>query len=102
MPNYKQKTFTSKSGKEYTFQHPGVRAVSRINDAAKNKHGIVSEEKLSEEMLRLVIVAPKMKIDDFEDYSEYSEVINKAYAWVAGQEEDDDDQQTGSGAESTE
>lgn len=101
MATFKQKKYTSKSGKEYTFQHPGVRAVSKINDNAKNKHGVVSEEKLSDEILRLVVVSPKMKIDDFDSYTEYSEVINAAYAWIAGQEDEkDDDQQTGSGEES--
>lgn len=100
MGNFKQKEFESKSGASYTFQHPGVRAVSKINDGSKNKFGVVLEERLSEEVLKHVIVQPKMKIDDFKDYKEYSEVVNAAYAFVTGNEEnegaEDGDQQEGS------
>jgi hypothetical protein len=99
MPSFKQKEFVSKSGETYIFQHPGVRAVSKINDAAKNKFGVVSEERLSEEVLKYVVVQPKLKIDDFEDYREYSEVVNAAYLFVSGQEGDGSDQPEGSGAE---
>ncbi|OXL83181.1 hypothetical protein BCV73_08890 [Paenibacillus sp. SSG-1] len=100
--NFKQKNYTSKSGKEYTFQHPGVRTISKINDASKNKHGVVLEERLAEEILKSVVVAPKLKIDDFSDYSEFSEVINAAYSFVTGQDKqegDGDDQQEGGPSE---
>lgn len=102
MTNFKQKTYTSKSGTEYVFQFPGVRAVSKINDASKNKFGVVMEERLADEMLKHVIVSPKLKIDDFPTYKEYSEVINAAYEFISGRDqdgEDSDDQQGGSGAE---
>lgn len=96
MSIFNQKEFISKSGKHYVFQHPGVRTVSKINDAAKNKFGIVSEERLSEEVLKFVIAEPKLKIDDFEDYREYSEVVNAAYLFISGQEGENLDQQGGS------
>lgn len=103
MGNFKQKKFTSKTKEtEYTFQHPGVRTVSKIKDASMNKHGVVLEERLAEEVLKHVIVVPKMKIDDFTDYKEYTEVINAAYAFISGQDEDgdsDDNQQSGSSQE---
>ncbi|MNX98634.1 hypothetical protein D3C86_1310510 [compost metagenome] len=100
MANFKQKEHTSKSDKKYTFQHPGVRAVSKINDAVKNKFGVMMEERLSEEMLKHVIVQPKMTIDNFTDYKEYSEVINAAYAFITGQEGDSNvAQKEGSGTE---
>lgn len=89
--NFKQKKFTSKSGKAYTFQHPGVRAVAKMNDAAKNKFGVMLEERLAEQLLKNVIVEPKMKLDDFDSYREYNEVTNAAYAFVSGQDEEDDD-----------
>lgn len=97
MENFKQKTFVSKKGTEYLFQHPGVRMVSKINDQSKNKHGVLSEERMSELMLKHVIVQPKRTIDDFEDYSEYMEVINKAYNFIAGEDDGEDDNKTGSG-----
>ncbi|GKU78564.1 hypothetical protein [Paenibacillus sp. L3-i20] len=100
MTNFNQKDFTSQQGNKYIFQHPGVRMVSKINDASKNKHGVVLEERLSEEMLKHVIVEPKKRIDDFKDYTEYSEVINAAYSFISGQDGgSDDDQQAGSGEE---
>lgn len=101
MATLKQKQYTTTNGNEFTFQHPGVRMVSKINDSSKNKHGVVLEERLSEEVLKHVIVEPKMKIENFDDYKEYSEVINAAYAFIAGQDGDvDGDQQEGSNTES--
>lgn len=100
MANFKQKNYTSKSENKYVFQFPGVRTVSKINDASKNKFGVVMEEKLADEMLRHVIVNPKMKIDDFATYQEYSEVINAAYAFISGRDGEEDDQQAGSEEES--
>lgn len=101
MLNFKQKKFTSKSGKVYTFQHPGVRAVAKMNDASKNKFGVMLEERLADQLLKNVVVEPKMKLDDFESYGEYNEVTNAAYAFISGQDEesDDDDQQEGSQSE---
>ncbi|WP_079908273.1 hypothetical protein [Paenibacillus sp. 32352] len=98
MANFKQKKYTSQSNKTYLFQHPGVRMVSKINDAAKNKFGVVLEERLAEEVLKHVVVDPKMKIDDFDTYAEYKEIINKAYSFISGEDSDDedDDQQAGS------
>lgn len=91
---FKKKQFTSKSGKEYVFQQPGVRALAKINDSSKNKFGVLQEEKLAEAMLSKVIVEPKMRIDDFESYAEYHEVVNAAYAFAIGKEDDGDaDQQ---------
>lgn len=90
MPTFKQKHYTSEAGNKYLFQHPGVRTVSKINDASKNKHGVVLEERLAEEILKHVIVDPKMRIDDFADYKEYAEVINSAHAFVMGSSEDND------------
>ncbi|WP_128102787.1 hypothetical protein [Paenibacillus sp. DCT19] len=97
MTNFKQKPFKSKKGNEFLFQHPGVRMVSKINDQSKNKHGVLSEERMSELMLKHVVVQPKRTIDDFDDYSEYMEVVNSAYSFIAGvDEEQTDDNQEGS------
>lgn len=96
MANFKQKKFVSKSGKEYMLQHPGVRAVTKITDRVKNKHGIPLDERLAEEMLQHVVVNPKLRIDDFESYRELTEVVGAAFAFITGQDDDsqtDDDQQ---------
>lgn len=101
MSNFKQKNFTSKSGKTYVFQRPGARAMTKITDRVKNKFGVPQDERLAEEMLQHVVVDPKTKIDDFETYAELNEVVSAAYQFASGQEEeDDDDQQDGGGAES--
>lgn len=90
MSNFKQKTFTTKNGKEFTFQHPGVRTVSKINDRVKNKHGVPSEEKMCDEMFTHVVVEPKVKIEDFDSYVEMMEVANKAYFFISGVDDPDE------------
>lgn len=88
--NFKQKEITTKSGKTYTLQHPGVRNVTRINDRVKNKHGVNSEEKICDEMFKHVVVQPKVTIDDFEDYGEMVEIANKAFYFVTGTPDPDE------------
>ncbi len=87
MSNFKQKTIATKSGQEYTLQHPGVRAVTKITDRIKNKHGVMLDEKLAEEMLAHVVVEPKRKIDDFDSYKELVEVVQEAFKFVTGSDE---------------
>ncbi|MEJ8306664.1 hypothetical protein [Saccharibacillus sacchari] len=96
MANFKQTKFKSKSGKEYTLQHPGVRSAAKIIDRVKNKHGVASDEKLGDEMLQYVVVSPKMKVDDFgDDYAEYVEVVNKAFSFLTGQDFDAGSEESG-------
>lgn len=89
MSNFKQKTITTKSGQEYTLQHPGVRAVTKITDRIKNKHGVMSDERLADEMLTHVVVEPKRKVDDFDSYRELVEVVQEAFKFVTGLEDDE-------------
>ena len=102
MANFKQKQYTSRSGAVYTFQFPGIRSYTQINDRIKNKFGIPQDEKLSDEMLKYVIVDPKMKIEDFTSVSEFNEVIQEAYKFLSGQDEEQEDnsfrEEAGSGA----
>ncbi|CAH1190303.1 hypothetical protein PAECIP111893_00265 [Paenibacillus plantiphilus] len=95
MSNFKQKKITTKNGKEYTLQHPGVRTVAKINDRVKNKHGIPSEEKVCDEMFAHVVVEPKVKIEDFESYIDMMEVANKAYYFITGVDDPDKDKTDG-------
>lgn len=99
MSNFKQKNFTSKSGKKYLFQFPGIRAVAQISDRVKNKFGIPSDEKSADEVLKHVVVDPKMKIEDFgTDVKEFNEVVFAAMQFMNGV--DEDDKSEGSGATS--
>lgn len=90
MAIFQQKKVITKSGKEYTLQHPGVRNVTKITDRVKNKFGIPSDERLALEMLEHVIVEPKTKLDDFKSYMEMTEIVGKAFAFITGQDEDDE------------
>ncbi|AIQ31637.1 hypothetical protein P40081_28505 [Paenibacillus sp. FSL P4-0081] len=90
MANFKLKEVTTKSGSKYTLQFPGVRAVTKITDRIKNKHGIPSDERLAEEMLAHVVVEPKLKLDDFESFAELTEIIGKSYAFITGQDDADE------------
>lgn len=91
MSNFKQKKYTSKSGKEYTFQFPGVRFAAQISDRIKNKHGIASEEKMGDELMKHVIVQPKLTWDSFEDKKEFNEVMEAAYLFLEGADEETPD-----------
>ncbi|NQX68487.1 hypothetical protein HQN90_20385 [Paenibacillus alba] len=94
MSNFKQKQYTSKKlGNVYTFQFPGIRAVTKIKDRVKNKYGILQDEKVADEVLAHVIVEPKMKIEDFNDIGEFNEVIAAAVNFMYGIEEEADDDQ---------
>lgn len=97
MSNFKQKTVTTKNGKEYVLQHPGVRAATKITDRVKNKHGVPQDEKLADEMFTHVVVEPKVKIESFDNYGEMSELVGKAFLFLMGQDDEedegDDDQQ---------
>jgi len=88
----KQKKITVKD-KEYLLQHPGVRNVTKITDRIKNKYGVPLDEKMADEMLTHVVVDPKVKLDDFDDYAEVSELVQRAFLFVTGQDDADDDQQ---------
>ncbi|MCZ8518886.1 hypothetical protein [Paenibacillus caseinilyticus] len=94
----KQKHFTSKvTGKQYIFQFPGIRAVQQIRDRVKNRFGVASDEKSADEVLKYVVVDPKMRIEDFgDDIAEFNEVVGAAINFMNGADDEDDDQQAGS------
>lgn len=91
MSNFAQKNFVTSAGKEFVFQFPGVRQVTKITDRIKNKFGIPSDESLAVEMLTNVVVQPKMKVEDFEGpagYKELGEVVNAAYLFITGNDDE--------------
>lgn len=95
MSNFKQKTYTSGSGKKYIFQFPGIRAVSKIKDRVKNKHGIPSDEKSADEVLTHIVVDPKMKMEDFgDDINEFHEVVGAAIEFMNGVDDEKDDDES--------
>ncbi|RAP29066.1 hypothetical protein C2W64_04013 [Brevibacillus laterosporus] len=74
---------------EYTLQHPGMRAAVQMRDRCKNKHGVLIEENYFAELMKHVIVHPKVSWSYFdeengEDFDELmtvaSEFVNTSYA----------------------
>lgn len=59
----RQQTYTGKSGVEYTLQYPGARGKAQIIDNAQDKNGKFSLVKLQEELMKHVIVNPKVNWD---------------------------------------
>ncbi|PZD96398.1 hypothetical protein DNH61_07765 [Paenibacillus sambharensis] len=98
MSAFKQKVVKTASGKEYVLQHPGVRAVTKISDRIKNKHGVIMDERLCDEMLQHIVVEPKTTLESFDSYPEMIDVVRRAFAFISGQEDEleHDDQQAGS------
>jgi hypothetical protein len=92
MANFHQKTFEHNET-TYTFQFPGVRAVTQIRDRIKNKHGIASDEKLSEEVFKHVIVEPKVTFDSFDNFKDYETVVGAAINFLFGVDDEDDKQE---------
>lgn len=92
MANFHQKTFEH-NGTSYTLQFPGVRAVTQIRDRVKNKHGIPSDEKLSEEVFKHVIVEPKVSFDSFDNMKDYNAVVGEAINFLFGVDAEDDQQE---------
>lgn len=69
-------------GKEYTFQHPGTRAMAQIQDRIQMENGSPSNEKLSEEIFKHVIVEPKVDFDYFDENDGYEEVVKEAFSFL--------------------
>ena len=54
-------------GKEYKFQHPGVRWYLENSDACKNDAGVMQTAKYTQNLLDNVVTDPPgLQIDDFE------------------------------------
>lgn len=65
-------------GIDYTLQHPGVREFVRLQDRVKDDNGHPSNEKYSEEVMKIVVVDPKVDWDYFEEHEGYEELIKEA------------------------
>ncbi|WP_342577687.1 hypothetical protein [Psychrobacillus sp. FSL K6-2843] len=76
-----QKTFETKKGDKYIFQHPGLREAVRMRDNAKNEHGVQQGEKLYDSMMEHVIFkedGSKVNFEHFEEVGGFSEVMSEA------------------------
>lgn len=69
---------------EYTFQRVPMRAWLEMKDNCKNQHGVVLESKLTAEILKHIVVEPRLTIDDFENEAELVEVASTAISFQQG------------------
>lgn len=69
-------------GKDYTFQHPGVREFVRIQDRIKDDNGHPSNEKFAEEIFKHVAVEPKVNWNYFEENEGYEEFMSEAGSFL--------------------
>lgn len=93
----KTKEITTKQGNKYLLVKPNVRTVAKMLDGSKNKNGVILDEKIGDEILKKVVVEPKMDMNQFDDYVEFVEVIQKAMMFMQGQlvEEEEEGEQDG-------
>lgn len=80
-----QKTVTIEEV-EYTLQHPGVRAGVQLRDRSKDMNGQIVEEKYYGELMKHVVVNPKVTWDSVEEIGNkaFSELMKEASTFLMG------------------
>ena len=78
-----QKTVTV-NGKDYTLQKITPREWARLRDRCKNRFGNVVEETFMTEILKYIVVDPKVTLDDFDEWADAQEVCNEAVRFQLG------------------
>lgn len=69
--------------KKFILQHPGARASVQLRDRCKNRHGQIVEENLYQELMKHVIVEPKVSWDYFDEHPEvFDELMEKALLYI--------------------
>ncbi|KZE68059.1 hypothetical protein AWM68_17215 [Fictibacillus phosphorivorans] len=73
-------------GIDYTLQHPGVRAGVQLRDRSKDMNGNMVEEKLYSELMKHVIVEPKVNWDTVEEIGNaaFTELMKEASTFLMG------------------
>lgn len=80
-----QKTVTIDE-KEYVLQHPGVRAGVQLRDRAKDINGNLVEEKFYDELMKHVIVSPRVSWDTADEMGNaaFNELMKEASTFLMG------------------
>jgi len=78
-----QKTVTV-GGKEYILQKMTPREWARLRDRSKNRFGNIVEETFMSEILKYIVVDPKVTLDDFDEWADAQEVCNEAVRFQLG------------------
>lgn len=73
-------------GVDYTLQHPGVRAGVQLRDRSKDFNGNMVEEKLYDEMMKHVIVDPKVTWETAEEIGgkAFQDLMKEASTFLMG------------------
>lgn len=66
------------AGVEYTLQKLPPREYTRLRARSSDRSGLLNEERYLDEVLEHIVVDPKVKLDDFEDYAAVEEVVAEA------------------------
>ncbi len=72
------------NGTEYTLQKLPPREYLRLRDRSKNRFGNVIEETFISELLKHIVVDPKVTLDDFEEFADAQELANAAARFQLG------------------
>ncbi len=68
---------------EFVLQHPGARSSVQMRDRSKNKHGQLVEENYYGEIMKHVIVEPKVDWSYFDEHPDLQEpLLEKAILFV--------------------
>lgn len=73
------------NGTDYTLQKISAREWIRMRKRC-TKNNNFDDEKFIEEILEHIIIDPKRKIDDFDDYAELEEVVAEAVNFQSGRQ----------------
>lgn len=80
-----QKTVTIDE-KEFVLQHPGVRAGVQLRDRAKDINGNLVEEKFYGELMKHVIVSPRVSWESADELGNaaFNELMKEASTFLMG------------------
>lgn len=79
--NYEQKEFEL-GGTIYTFQRPPVRAALKMRMDWTNPDGAVDDIIMAEQVLKHIVVNPKLTLDDFDNVGQLQTVVNTAIVFA--------------------
>ena len=69
---------------DYTFQKLTPREWARLRDRCKDRNGNMQEEMFMSEVLKHIVVQPKVTLDDFSEWADAQEVCNEAITFQLG------------------
>lgn len=80
------KIFVGEEEKVFTLQHPGVREGVKMRDRSKDMNGQLVEEKYYDELMKHVIVEPRVSWETVEEMGNkaFNELMKEASSFLMG------------------